>query len=197
MTDSRSGRRLVAAGLCLAAIAAVGWLVTVVGISFATAPDAIEDLTAAWKSAGPTPLGGATTVRVAHGETMVAFLVGTDLSGIAGTSTGTCSADAQGQAVELGWPVHINQSLTGLLVAGQEAVPVAGWTNDLSGGEPVTVRITCTSSDSTVDHFVAVATKTAVVEADPWFQPWAWVGIGAVGVVLTGLGISRLSRQSE
>lgn len=197
MTGPRSGRRPVVAGLCLAVISAVGWLVTLVGISFATAPDAVEDLTAAWKASGPTPLGSVGTVRVTHGATLVAFLVGTDLTGTAGTTTGTCSADAPGHAVELGWPVHVNQSLTGVLAADQEAVPVAGWTNDLPGDEPVTVRITCTSSDSTVDHFVAVASKTAVVEIDPWFQPWAWVGIGGLGLVLAGVGIARLPRQSE
>lgn len=197
MTGSRSGRRLVVFGFCLVAIAVAGWLVTLVGVSFATAPDAVEDLTPAWKSAGPTPLGATATVHIDHGETLVAFLVGTDLSGIAGTTTGTCSAGALGRTVELGWPVHINQSLTGVLDPGQETVPVVGWTNDLPGDEPATVHITCASSDSTVDHFVAVPTKTAVVETDPWFQPWAWVGIGALGVVLLGVGVARLPRQSE
>lgn len=197
MTGWRSGRGWVVAGLCLAALATAGWLVTLVAVSFLAAPGTVEDLTAAWKSAGPTPLGATKTVRVAHGDTLVAFLVGTDLSGIAGTTTGTCSADSPGQPIELGWPVHINQSLTGLLDAGQETVAITGWTNDVPGEEPTTVRITCSSSDSTVEHFVAVVTKTAVVEADPWFQPWAWVGLGALGMVLVGVGIARLTRQSE
>lgn len=197
MTDSRSGRIWVIAGLCLAAAAATGWLVTFVSVSFAAAPGTVEDLTAKWKSADPTPLGASTTVEVAHGDTLVAFLVGTDLSGIAGTTTGTCSASAPGHAVELGWPVHIDHSLTGLLEADQETVPIAGWTNDLPGDQPVSVRVTCTSSDSTVDHFVAVPTKSAALEADPWFQPWGWVGLGALGIVLTGVGIARLPRAPD
>lgn len=197
MTGSRSGRGCVVAGICLAALAAAGWLVTLVAVSLFAAPDTVEDLTEAWKSAGPTLLGATTTVEVAQGDTLVVFLVGTDLSGIAGTTTGTCSADSPAQPVELGWPVHINQSLTGLIDAGQETVAIAGWANDAPGDEATTVRITCASSDSTVDHFVAVATKTAVVEADPWFQPWAWVGFGALGIVLTGVGIARLTRQSD
>ena len=197
MTGSRTGRGFIVAGLCLVAIAAAGWLVTLIAASFAAATDTVEDITAAWKSAGETALGATTTVRVAHGDTLVAFLVGTDLSGIAGTTTGTCSADSPEHTVGLGWPVHINHSLTGVLEAGRETVAIAGWTNDLPGDQPVAINISCTSSDSTVDHFVAVATKTAVVEADPWFQPWAWVALGAVGVVLTGVGIARLPGQSR
>ncbi len=188
MTGSRSARVCVGAGLCLVVIAAAGWLFTLIAVSFAAAPDSVEDLTEAWKSAGPTPLGAPTTVRIAPGDTLVAFLVGTDLTGVAGTTTGTCSADSPGHAVGLGWPVHIDYSLTGMLEAGQETVAIAGWTNDLPGDQSVDIRVRCTSSDSTVDHYVAVAAKTAVLEADPWFQPWAWVGLGALGMAIAGWG---------
>ncbi len=192
MQGQCSGGRVVKAGIGAIAFALIGWLTTVVVISCGAQPDSAEDLTSVWVAAGPTPLGTSTTVEVPSGATLVAFLVGTDLSSAAGTTTGTCSASAAGEPVELGWPVHIDQSITGLLAEGEQTVPIAGWTNGRPGGSAVTVKIICDTHDSTVHHFVAVSTKTAVVETRPWFQPWGWLALAVFGGALIGVGVFRL-----
>jgi hypothetical protein len=91
-------------------------------VSFLQHPDTTEDLTAVWKQAGGTPLGQSSTVAVPPGQTLVAFLVGTDLYGIAGTTGGTCTADTGGRTLDLGWPVQLNWSLTDVLNDGQQIV---------------------------------------------------------------------------
>lgn len=182
--------RLIKIGAAIVAVAVIGWLATTIALSFAARPDGTEDLTAAWTSAGATPLGRPTEVTVPAGSTLVAFLVGTQLLGGAGTTTGTCTATDAGVPLALGWPVHINHSLSGVLPDGRETVAIAGWTN--RSGAPVTARIRCGSGDSTVDHFVAVPTRTAVVESRPWFQPWGWAGLAATGFVLMGIGFARI-----
>lgn len=179
----------VKAGIAMIALAVLGFVVTLWVHPFAVRPDAAEDLTSAWKKAGPTALGHSTTVVVPPRDTLVAFLVGTQLLGGAGTTTGTCSATSAGRNIALGSPVQIERSLTGILKNGQETVAVAGWAN--SGPTDAVVEISCRSSDSTVEHFVAVPTRTGVVERRPWFQPWAWVALAAVGVVLTAMGVAR------
>jgi hypothetical protein len=166
-------------------LALFGWLATMIVSSSASQPTSTEDLTAAWMKSGPTPLGGSTTITVPDGQTLVAFLVGTQLRGTAGTTTGSCSATSAGMKVTLGWPVHINRALTGVLADGQETVAIAGWTN--RQGSAATVQISCMSADSTVDHFVAVPTRTGIVQQDPWFQPWVPLlvaGLGATSVVI-------------
>jgi hypothetical protein len=183
------GTRLITVGLATAALALAGWLATLVAVPLAQQPPGLEDLTAAWTQAGPTPLGRPTTVPVPPGQTLVAFLVGTDLYGIAGTTRGDCTATRDGQPLSLDWPVHINPSLTGVLQAGQQTVAVAGWQNTTPGD--ITVEILCRSGDSTVDHYVAVPTRTAVTPRNPWFQPWAWVALGAVGAALVAAGLLR------
>lgn len=183
------GAPLVRFGAGVVVAAVIGWLVTSVTVSHSANPTTTEDLTAAWKQAGATPLGSTATATVPAGSTLTAFLVGTDLYGIAGTTTGSCTAESPDTAVELGSPVHINRSLTGVLRERQETVAIAGWTND--SGKPANVRIRCVSSDSTVEHFVAVPTRTAVVQTDPWFQPWIWVGLGALGTALILVGLRR------
>ena len=181
---------LVKIGAAVAALAVAGWLVTGVVLSFASRPTATEDLTTAWTQAGATPLGGAATVTVEPGSTLVAFLVGTQLLGTAGTTTGSCTATDADGPLTLGWPVHVNRSLNGVLTGDQETVAIAGWTNRNSA--PATVRIRCDSGDSTVDHFVAVPTRTAVVASGRWFQPWGWVGLGLLGFILIGIGFARI-----
>ena len=93
--------RLVKAGLAIAVLAVLGWIATLLAVPFLRQPDTTEDLTAAWAHAGPTPLGQPTAVAVPPGQTLVAFLVGTDLYGIAGTTTGTCTASRDGRPVNL------------------------------------------------------------------------------------------------
>lgn len=179
----------VKTGIAMMALALLGFVVTLWVAPFAVRPDSAEDLTAVWKKAGPTALGTSSTVVVPPEDTLVAFLVGTQLLGGAGTTTGTCSATSAGRIIELGSPVQIERSLTGILTNGQETVAVAGWTN--SGPADVIVEISCRSADSTVEHFVAVPTRTGVVEHRPWFQPWAWVALAAAGAVLTAVGMPR------
>lgn len=188
------GRR-VTAGVAVVALAFLGWFATLVAVPFLQRPDTVENLTAGWTQAGPTPLGAATTVTVPPDQTLVAFLVGTDLYGIAGTTGGSCTAARGSAPVDLGWPVQIDRSLTGVLDDGQETVAIAGWTN--TTGEPATISIRCTTADSGVDHYVAVPTRTAVVTTDPWFQPWAWVGLALVGVVLIAAGAQRINPPSR
>lgn len=177
-------------GLAIVALALAGWLATLLTVPFLLQPRGLEDLTSAWAKAGPTPLGRPTTTEVPPGQTLVAFLVGTDLTGIAGTTTGDCTATRDGAPVPLAWPVYINPSLSGILRQDEQTVAIAGWTNDTPG--LVRVEIRCTSGDSTVKHYVALPSGTAVVARDPWFQPWAWVALGAVGAALTIIGLLRV-----
>lgn len=179
----------VKTGITMIALALIGFVITLVVHPFLVRPDSVEDLTAAWKKAGPTALGASSTAVVPGGDTLVAFLVGTQLLGGAGTTTGTCSATSAGRTIELGSPVQIQRSLTGVLRNGQETVAVAGWTN--RGPSDAVIEISCRSRDSTVEHFVAVPTHTGVVEQGPWFQPWAWVALAAAGAVLTAVGMTR------
>jgi hypothetical protein len=176
-------------GLGALVVAALGWVVTFVAGTFSTQPDSVENLTPAWSAAGATPLGGTTAVSVPPGQTLVAFLVGNDLLSIAGTTTGTCSASAAGRSIDLSWPVQINPELSGILGDGEQIVAVAGWANH--GREPVSVEITCTSSDSTVEHFVAIPTRTGAVQRDPWFQPWGWLALGTTGILAVAIALAR------
>lgn len=176
-------------GLGALVIAALGWVATFVAGTFSTQPDSVENLTRAWSAAGATPLGGTATVSVPPGQTLVAFLVGTDLLSIAGTTTGTCSASAAGQSIDLSWPVQINPELSGILGNGQQIVAVSGWAN--RGDDPVSVEITCTSRDSTVEHFVALPTRTGAVQRNPWFQPWGWLALGTTGILAVAIALVR------
>lgn len=186
-------------GLALIALAFAGFLVTMIATSMSARPGGardpgVEDLSDAWRAAGPTPLGGSTAVRVPPRETLVAFLVGTQLGGAAGTSTGRCAADADGREITLGWPVDVNPSVDATLTHGSDLVAVGGWTNP--GNASVAVRVSCNSADSGVDHFVAVPTRTAVVRHIPWFQPWGWAGLAGFGAMLLGAGVFRGLRSA-
>ena len=189
------GGRLVKVGLATVVLALLGWIATFFTVPFLHQPDTTEDLTTAWTQAGPTPLGQPTAVTVPPGQTLVAFLVGTDLYGIAGTTTGSCTATRDGGPVDLGWPVQINRSLTGVLKGGQQTVAVAGWTNRTDSTVGVDIR--CTTGDSTVDHYVAVPTRTAVITRDPWFQPWGWIAMAVAGVALVVAGLPPISRPNR
>lgn len=189
----RTGEALVLAGLGAVAVAATGWLGTVIGTSFAAQPEVTEDLTPAWSAAGTTALGGSATVTVPPGQTLVAFLVGTDLTGIAGTTTGTCSAESGAGRIDLSWPVLLNFSVTGLLGGDREAVAIDGWRN--TGSTAAAVDISCDTRDSTVEGFVAVSSATAAIPRDPWFQPWGWLALGAAGAGLAAAGVLRLPRE--
>lgn len=182
-------RRLTTLGVAMTVLAVTGWLVTMVVSAFVAQPDTVEDLSAAWKQAGPIPLGETADVTVPGRQTLVAFLVGTQLRGTAGTTSGTCGATSDGRRLDLGWPVHVNPSLTAILKPDQEVVAIAGWTNP--GDDPIRVDITCTTSDSTVEHFVAVPSRTAALESGHWFQPWGWVALGMVGLTAAGLGLAN------
>lgn len=184
-------RRLAAAGAGLLALSLLGWIATLVAVPFLQRPQMAEDLTTAWNQSGPTPLGEATTVSVPAHQTLVAFLVGTDLYGIAGTTGGSCQASSDGRPIGLGWPVQIDRSLTGVLTDGQETVAIAGWTNPADTTASVEIR--CNSSDSTVQHFVAVPAGTAVVTQEPWFQPWGWVVLAGAGAALIAAGVGRVN----
>ena len=188
----RSAGRLVPAGLGLLVVSLAGSLATLLGSAWAAQPDTIEDLTAVWPVAGVTPLGSSTTVSVPPGQTLVALLVGTDLRGIAGTTTGTCTARSGTGSVPLDQPVLLDFSVTGRLAGDREAVAVAGWRN--AGEEDLSVDISCDTRDSTVQGFVAVPSRTAAFPKDPWFQPWGWVALGGAGVMLTTLGVVRSPR---
>jgi len=185
----------VKVGLGTVVLALLGWIGTLLAVPLLQQPDTTEDLTAAWTQAGPTPLGQATTVAVPPGQTLVAFLVGTDLYGIAGTTGGSCTAESDGRPIDLAWPVRINRSLTDVLDDGQQTVEIAGWTNTTERG--VRVEIRCTTSDSTVDHYVAVPTRTAVVTQTPWFQPWLWVASAVVGAALIATGAQWITPPSR
>lgn len=188
----RSGERLVVTGLGAAVVALIGWLGTGLGSSWVAQPDSVEDLTAAWAAAGVQPLGASAGVPVPAGQTLVALLVGTDLRGISGTTTGTCTATAAGQPLTLGWPVLLDFSVTGLLTGDREAVAIAGWTN--TAATEVAVDISCDTRDSTVDGFIAVPSATAVIPREPWFQPWGWAILGIAGAGLAAVGVYRLPR---
>lgn len=188
----RSAGRLVPAGLGLLVVSLAGWLATLLGASWAGQPDTIEDLTPVWPGAGVTPLGASVTVSVPSEQTLVALLVGTDLRGIAGTTTGTCTARSGTGSVPLDQPVLLDFSVTGRLAGDREAVAVAGWRN--AGEKDLSVDISCDTRDSTVQGFVAVPSRTAAFPKDPWFQPWGWVALGGAGVMLTTLGVVRSPR---
>lgn len=162
--------------------AAIGFLATMLVTSFRSQPDSVDDLTPAWREAAATALGGSTTVTVPPGETLVAFLVGTQLGGRAGTAAGRCTAHSGDARIDLGWPVHVNPSVDATLTRGRDLVAVAGWTNP--GTRAAVVDISCDSADSGVDHFVAVPSRTAVVTRSPWFQPWGWAALAGVGAML-------------
>lgn len=180
------------AGLGLLVVSLAGWLATLLGASWAGQPDTIEDLTPVWPGAGVTPLGASVTVSVPSEQTLVALLVGTDLRGIAGTTTGTCTARSGTGSVPLDQPVLLDFSVTGRLAGDREAVAVAGWRN--AGEKDLSVDISCDTRDSTVQGFVAVPSWTAAFPKDPWFQPWGWVALGGAGVMLTTLGVVRSPR---
>lgn len=78
-----------------------------------------------------------------------------------------------------------------MLEDGQETVAIAGWTSKFDQAARVEIR--CTTADSTVDHYVAVPTRTAVVTSTPWFQPWAWVALAIVGAALIVAGARRVN----
>lgn len=187
------GEPLVKLGMAGVLVAVLGWVVTLTVVPFTQKPLVTEDLTAAWTHAGPTPLGEQTTVPVPPGHTLVAFLVGTDLYGIAGTTTGTCAASLGGRPIDLSGRVQIDRSLTGVLRDGQQTAAIAGWRN--TGKTTSDVAIRCRSGDSTVEHYVALDSRTAVLTRDPWFQPWGWAGVGALGAALIGAGLLRNSSR--
>lgn len=188
--------RLVRLGIAVILAAAVGVIATSLVTSFRDKSDSAEDLSAVWRAAGATPLGHSTTVTVPAHQTLVAFIVGTDLGGLPGTTSGSCTADTAGTKISLGWPVHIDSSIDAGLARGLDRVAVAGWTN--RGDGPAPVDISCTSADSGVKHFVAVPTRTAVVEHHPWFQPWGWVALAGLGAALIAwaAALGRRSRPS-
>ncbi len=186
---------MVKVGLATVVLAALGWLITLVALPLSQQPSTTEDLTGVWTDAGDTRLGQQSTVTVPPGQTLVAFLVGTDLYGVAGTTGGSCAATAEGRPLRLAWPVLINRSLQGILKDGQQTVPVAGWTNHAN--HAVAVGIYCKTTDSTVTHFVAVPSRTAVIPSDPWFQPWGWLALGVAGAALTAVGVLGISRPSR
>lgn len=128
VTDRAGG--FIKAGLAILGLAAVGYLVTLIAVSFTARPHTVEDLTAAWRTSGPSALGTTVSVTVPPGDTLVTFLVGADLTGIAGTTGGDCSVTAEGRRVPLGWPVQIETVLNGILQPGQQIVAIAGWHND-------------------------------------------------------------------
>lgn len=196
-SDTDRAGRLVKTGLGLLGLAVIGWLVTLLAVSFTARPHSFEDLTAVWRKAGPTALDATASVTVPPGDTLVAFLVGTDLTGIAGTTGGRCSATSEGRPLALAWPVQIETALTGILTPGQQTVPIAGWRNDES--HDAVVEITCSTGDSTVSHFVAVPTRTGTVEHDPWFQPWLWVGVAGCGLLVlsAAVALGRARRSSR
>ncbi len=179
-------------GLGLMVVSLIGWLVTLLGSAWAAQPDVIEDLTEVWPVAGVTPLGASADVAVPPQQTLVALLVGTDLRGIAGTTTGTCTARSGAESLALDQPVLLDFSVTGPLAGEREAVAIAGWRN--AGETAATVDIACTTGDSTVEGFVAVPSRTAGFPKDPWFQPWGWVALGGAGAMLTTLGLVRSPR---
>ncbi len=186
----------VTVGVTLLALALLGWIGTLFITPLLQHPDSAEDLTAAWKRAGATPLGQSTMATVPPGQTLVAFLVGTDLYGIAGTTGGACTAVGDdGARVDLDWPVLIDRSLTGVLADGQESVAIAGWSNPTD--HDVRVEIRCNSADSTVDHFVAMPTRTGRIAHAPWFQPWLWITLAVLGVAFVATGARRITPPSR
>lgn len=180
-------KRLLVAGMAAVAAAVLGWVVTFLAAGWAAYPDTVEDLTGVWTEAEPTPLGGTATVGVPPGQTLVAFLVGTDLRGIAGTTSGSCTATSSAGPVGLRRPVLLDYSVDARLTGGLQAVATAGWANH--GKTTVTVEISCTTIDSTVHYFVAIPSGTARLAEQPWFQPWGWMILGAAGAALIAAGV--------
>lgn len=179
--------RMITVGLAAGLLAVLGWLATTVALSFAAQTHVTEDLSAVWTPKSRTPLGRSVAVEMPADQTLVALLVGSQLQGIAGTTTGTCTASASGQPLPLAWPVHLDWRVEGRLEVQQQAVAVAGWTNP--GASAVTAIVACDTPDSTVAYFVAVPSESAVIAQDPWFQPWAWVALGIFGLSLLVVGI--------
>ena len=190
-----AGGRGVKLGLATVLLALLGWIGTSLAVPFLQHPDTTEDLTAVWKQAGGTPLGQSSTVAVPPGQTLVAFLVGTDLYGLAGTTGGSCMASTDGRTLDLGWPVQLDWSLTDVLNDGRQSVAIAGWMN--RDVRTIRVAISCSTGDSTVDHYVAVPSRTAVIIRYPWFQPWGWAALAAVGLALAVLGVLRTNSPSR
>lgn len=184
---------MVRVGIAVIAAAAIGLIATSLLTSFRGRSHGTEDLSAVWRAADATPLGQSTTVTVPAHQTLVAFIVGTDLGGLPGTSSGSCAAEAAGTKIDLGWPVHIDSSVDATLTRGLERVAVSGWTN--RGQGPAVVDISCTAADSGVKHFVALPTRTAVVEHRPWFQPWGWIAVAGLGAGLIAWAALRGRRS--
>ena len=185
---------MILVGLAALLLAALGWLATTVVVSFTARPRVTENLTGVWTQNSPTALGRATAVEVPADQTLVALLVGTELRGIAGTTTGACTATASRQPLPLAWPVHRDWRVDDRLKGEQQAVATADWTNP--GDSTVIATVTCDTRNSTADYFLAVPSQTAVIARDPRFQPWAWVALGGVGLSLVTAGVWRARRGS-
>ena len=190
---SRSAGPLLAIGIVLILGSVIGWIATSFVSSMAASGESgREDLTVQFHEAGPTPLGQPATVTLRAGQTAVAYLIGTGLHGTAGTTTGTCHArDEQNQSVAVTSNVFIETSVSDVLKAGQELVAVGGVSTD----HDVTLSITCDTSDSGVDHFVAVPTNAGTVATPPSWSPTAWIVAGLLGTALITAAFPRLGRD--
>lgn len=191
----RRSERLVVLAVIMAVLALAGWIGTTVFTQFAAANGArSEDLSARFIAAGPSELGASVKVPVEAGQSAVAFFVGEDLHGVAGTTTGSCTAtDADGAPVEFLYSVVLDSTLVNVLAEGKQHKAISAAPVDRT----TTLSATCTARDSGVDSFYVVPSDQATFVSTPAWHPWAWFILAGAAAIMFVIGVMRLPNVSD